>query len=67
MRSQATNVLVSAVWSRSSASLGSVSDRAARISTGPRARTYDENDGYDGRAAVGCAGSVHAGVVMSPR
>ncbi|GAA4984564.1 hypothetical protein GCM10023257_24450 [Streptomyces hyderabadensis] len=47
MRSQATYVLVSAVCSRSSASLGfAVSDRAVRSSTGWRAFTYDENDGY---------------------
>ncbi|GAA2791081.1 hypothetical protein GCM10019017_40690 [Streptomyces showdoensis] len=47
MRSQATKVLASAVWSRSSASHGfAVSERAVRRSTGPRARTYEVNDGY---------------------
>lgn len=48
MRSQATYVLASAVCSRSSASHGfAVSDRAVRSSTGWRAFTYAENDGYD--------------------
>lgn len=54
MRSHATYVLVSAVWSRSSASHGfAVSDRAVRSSTGWRARTYDANDGYDLCGAYG--------------
>ncbi|GAA3737070.1 hypothetical protein GCM10023082_37770 [Streptomyces tremellae] len=47
MRSQATYVLVSAVCNRSSASSGfAVRERAVRSSTGPRARTYEENDAY---------------------
>ncbi|GAA2428059.1 hypothetical protein GCM10010421_14680 [Streptomyces glaucus] len=73
MRSQATYVLVSAVCSRSSASLGfPVSDRAVRSSTGRRALTYDENDGYGkGRVCVAAAAAfealVQTGVVMAPR
>ncbi|GHE70683.1 hypothetical protein GCM10017778_64820 [Streptomyces vinaceus] len=64
MRSQATYVLVRAVWSRSSASHGlAVSERAVRIRTEPRVRTYAENDGY----GVGFEASVHTGVVMAPR
>ncbi|GAA2524135.1 hypothetical protein GCM10010423_16900 [Streptomyces levis] len=56
MRSQATYVLASAVCSRSSASLGlPVSERAVRSSTGWRALTYDENDGYGRVCAAGAA------------
>ncbi|GAA4012228.1 hypothetical protein GCM10022384_66270 [Streptomyces marokkonensis] len=56
MRSQATYVLASAVCSRSSASLGlAVSDRAVRSSTGWRALTYDENDGYGKVCALAAA------------
>ncbi|GAA0491604.1 hypothetical protein GCM10009544_60430 [Streptomyces stramineus] len=59
MRSQARYVLVSAVCSRSSASHGfEVSERAVRCSTGPRARTYEENDGYTAVDAL-----VHTDVV----
>lgn len=47
IRSHATYVLASAVCSRSSASHGfAVSERAVRSRTGPRARTYEENDAY---------------------
>ncbi|GAA3300893.1 hypothetical protein GCM10020295_42790 [Streptomyces cinereospinus] len=71
MRSQATYVLVSAVCSRSSASLGfAVSDRAVRSSTGWRARTYDAKDGYVRvrvRGAAAFATVVQTGVVMAPR
>ncbi|GGL99022.1 hypothetical protein GCM10010129_48370 [Streptomyces fumigatiscleroticus] len=70
MRAQATYVLASAVCSRSSASLAfAVSDRAVRSSTGWRALTYDENDGY-GRVCVAVAASealVQTGAVMAPR
>ncbi|GGZ24314.1 hypothetical protein GCM10010365_50720 [Streptomyces poonensis] len=62
---------MSAVCSRSSASLGfAVSDRAVRNSTGWRALTYDENDGYEWvcRAAVAAFEAlVQTGVVMTPR
>ncbi|GAA2541377.1 hypothetical protein GCM10010398_30310 [Streptomyces fimbriatus] len=71
MRSQATYVLVSAVCSRSSASLGfPVSDRAARRSTGWRALMYDENDGYGRVCVAGTAAFetlVQTGVVMTQR
>ncbi|GAA4795398.1 hypothetical protein GCM10023220_22210 [Streptomyces ziwulingensis] len=63
--------MASAVCSRSSASLGfAVSDRAARSSTGWRACTYDENDGY-GKVCVPAVAAfealVQTGVVMAPR
>ncbi|GAA4083237.1 hypothetical protein GCM10022233_76010 [Streptomyces shaanxiensis] len=71
MRSQATYVLVSAVCSRSSASLGfAVSDRAVRSSTGWRARTYDVKEGYVafGKDRVAASEAlVQTGVVMAPR
>ncbi|GHE45159.1 hypothetical protein GCM10018782_19640 [Streptomyces griseoaurantiacus] len=74
MRSHATYVLASAVCSRSSASLGfAVSDRAVRSSSGWRAATYAENDGYDGcgkvcRAGVAAAEAlVQTSVVMAQR
>ncbi|GGR57705.1 hypothetical protein GCM10010220_05040 [Streptomyces parvulus] len=67
--------MVSAVCSRSSASLGfAVSDRAVRSSTGWRAFTYDENDGYGkvcalaGAVAVAASEAlVQTGVVMAQR
>ncbi|GAA2504309.1 hypothetical protein GCM10010276_54980 [Streptomyces longisporus] len=63
--------MVSAVCSRSSASLGfAVSDRAVRSSTGCRALTYDANDGYGRVSAAGSAAVdalVQTGVVMAPR
>ncbi|BCL21549.1 hypothetical protein GCM10017668_33920 [Streptomyces tuirus] len=71
MRSQATYVLVRAVCSRSSASLGlPVSERAVRSSTGWRALTYDENDGYGRVCAAGPAAFealVQTSVVMAQR
>ncbi|GGQ63445.1 hypothetical protein GCM10010216_26700 [Streptomyces flaveolus] len=71
MRSQATYVLVSAVCSRSSASLGfAVSDRAVRSSTGWRAFTYDENDGYGKVCVIAVAAFealVQTGAVMTQR
>ncbi|GAA3989035.1 hypothetical protein GCM10022232_23260 [Streptomyces plumbiresistens] len=71
MRSHATYVLVSAVCSRSSASHGfAVSDRAVRSSTGWRAFTYDENEGYGKVCVAGVAAFealVQTGVVMAPR
>ncbi|GAA2486362.1 hypothetical protein GCM10010393_16820 [Streptomyces gobitricini] len=68
MRSQATYVLVRAVCSRSSASLGfAVSDRAVRSSTGPRARTYDENDGYPVAAVDAPVQTGPAVAVIRPR
>ncbi|GLW51538.1 hypothetical protein Stsp02_71990 [Streptomyces sp. NBRC 14336] len=63
--------MASAVCSRSSASHGfEVSDLAVRSSTGWRARTYDENDGYGSVRALGAAGCealVQTGVVMAQR
>ncbi|GGU27027.1 hypothetical protein GCM10010274_11990 [Streptomyces lavendofoliae] len=68
MRFHATNVLASAVCSRSSASPGSaVSDRAVRSSTGPRARTYDENEGYPVAAEDAPVQTGPAVAVMRPR
>ncbi|GHI91149.1 hypothetical protein TPA0905_06200 [Streptomyces olivaceus] len=70
---------MSAVCSRSSASLGfAVSDRAVRSSTGWRAFTYDENDGYGkvcvpaaaeagARAVAAFEALVQTGVVMAQR
>ncbi|GGZ84648.1 hypothetical protein GCM10010344_60060 [Streptomyces bluensis] len=63
--------MVSAVCSRSSASLGfAVSDRAVRSSTGWRSFMYDENDGYGRVCLAEVAASealVQTGVVMAPR
>ncbi|GEB59798.1 hypothetical protein GCM10017674_43340 [Streptomyces gardneri] len=72
MRSQAMKVLVSAVWRRSSASQGlAVRERAVRSSTGPRARTYEENDGYGAWPRAAFEAPVQTGPegggVMTPR
>ncbi|GGR33467.1 hypothetical protein GCM10010497_40240 [Streptomyces cinereoruber] len=68
MRSQATKVLASAVWRRSSASEGlAVRERAVRRSTGPRARTYEEKVVYDAYCEAPAQTGPEGGGVMTPR
>ncbi|GAA3909170.1 hypothetical protein GCM10022244_19020 [Streptomyces gulbargensis] len=72
MRSQATKVLVSAVWRRSSASHGlAVRERAVRSSTGPRALTYEVKDGYGAGPVTTVEAPAQTGPegggVMAPR